>query len=157
MLLASLCSVHSCVEWCQWKTQNHTSSCDHKVKGKFPFHFQKQFCSCLHAIHTFKHPATTQPTNFCTMESILYSAFILLKVSLNSQWFIPFDLMKLTSYETNVKTFIIWRDFTHTFPWCIKQWNVITWFVVLFTYIVMREDMPLFLPTIYLVFHHQSS
>jgi len=61
---------------------------------------------------------------------------------------IMFRSMELRSFETTVITFIL-RDFAHRFSWCINQWHIIkSLFVVFFTSLAIREDTPLFLPTI---------
>jgi len=72
-------------------------------------HSHEQFSFWLQVIHLFKHPATTQPTNF--------SDSISLKKSLNWTWFIPFDVTKLPSFKTNVTALISLRDLVHRFSW----------------------------------------
>jgi hypothetical protein len=79
--------------------------------------------------------------NFCLKKKSPYSDPASVNRSLKCQWFIHFDLMKLTSFYITVTTFVTLRNFSHIFSCCIKQWLVI-WLrsVVFFTSLVISEE-----------------
>jgi hypothetical protein len=64
------------------KTQSHASSRDHKAKEQVSPSLAETIQFQTSSIHMFKHPATTQPTNFCMIQNMSILGFHIAQIIL---------------------------------------------------------------------------